>query len=196
MEVCFNCGSTRDITWDHIPPQNFFPSPKPSNLIKVKCCSACNQGFSMDDEAFRIFASSLKDRSLAGAWIWTNKVLNSSFRRSVKLKMHVAESLVKIGKSDTGMAFPKQRAINFLTRITKGLIKFHYPSIDYSLVNFRVTQIIPSQELLDNTLSKFVYDYKGEGVFRYWRGFYSSEKPESVWVYVFYDALMFLVEVN
>jgi hypothetical protein len=35
---------------DHVPPACIFPSPRPSNLITVPSCRACNLGYSKDDE--------------------------------------------------------------------------------------------------------------------------------------------------
>lgn len=35
---------------DHVPPACVFPSPRPSNLITVLSCRACNLGYSKDDE--------------------------------------------------------------------------------------------------------------------------------------------------
>ncbi len=52
--VCTYCGRAREITDDHVPPQNMFPSPRPPDLITVPACRRCNQGFSMEDEYFRI----------------------------------------------------------------------------------------------------------------------------------------------
>ena len=48
------CGHVGAITRDHIPPQNLFPSPRPSDLITVPSCQNCNKGFELDDEYFRL----------------------------------------------------------------------------------------------------------------------------------------------
>ena len=51
---CVYCGSVGETTDDHIPPENLFSKPRPSNLIKVPSCFPCNNGFSKDDEYFRL----------------------------------------------------------------------------------------------------------------------------------------------
>lgn len=51
--TCIYCGYEGFITRDHIPPQCFFPKPKPSNLITVPCCKKCHTKWSNDDEYFR-----------------------------------------------------------------------------------------------------------------------------------------------
>jgi hypothetical protein len=54
---CVYCGQIGPITYDHVPPQNIFGSPKPSNLIKVPSCFKCNNDASKDDEYFRLTLS-------------------------------------------------------------------------------------------------------------------------------------------
>jgi hypothetical protein len=53
-DVCVYCGSPDNLTTDHVPPDNIFPSPKPSCLITVRACKTCNSGASKDDEHFRM----------------------------------------------------------------------------------------------------------------------------------------------
>lgn len=201
MRKCYICGSFNNLTKDHVPPRNLFLEPLPNNLITVDCCLDCHKGFTLDDEAFRIFASSVINRSQAGEWIWKNKVMGSSFQRSPKLKKNVRKSLVPMRDSNTGVLYHgitlhESRVNPYLIRITKGLIRHFHPEVDYSKASFKVLMINPTQEIVGNTLSKFFYDERGNGAFRFWRAFYDADKPDSVWVYVFYDGLMFMVEVE
>ena len=46
---CIYCGGDAD-TRDHVPPKSFFPVPRPSDLITVPSCTACNRGFQLDDD--------------------------------------------------------------------------------------------------------------------------------------------------
>lgn len=52
--ICAYCGRAEPETMDHIPPQNLFPKPRPSNMITVPCCEGCRVGWSDDDEYFRV----------------------------------------------------------------------------------------------------------------------------------------------
>lgn len=52
-KTCIYCGSCEDMTIDHIPPKALFPEPRPSNMLTVPSCRACNESFSKDDEYFR-----------------------------------------------------------------------------------------------------------------------------------------------
>lgn len=203
MKNCYLCGSTDNLTKDHIPPKNLFPSPKPTNLITVWCCKKCNEKFSLIDESFRVFTSSVINRSTSGEWIWKNKVMKSSFKRSPKLKQATIKSLVPlqaeingIKVQQTGMTYPVKKTKEYLVRLTKGFTKHFNPEIDYSQVKFKVNNIIPSQQIVDMLYEKFFYVEKGNGVFRMWRMFVKDMGAKSVWVYVFYDGLMFMIEVN
>jgi hypothetical protein len=53
IDGCIYCGSIVDLTLDHVPPKCLFESPRPSNLITVRCCSICNKRFGVDDEYFK-----------------------------------------------------------------------------------------------------------------------------------------------
>jgi hypothetical protein len=50
---CYLCG-TPATTQDHIPPKCMFPKPRPTDLITVPSCCACNDKTKLDDEYFRL----------------------------------------------------------------------------------------------------------------------------------------------
>lgn len=52
-KACVYCGAAAAETFDHVPPKNLFPRPRPSNLITVPCCEPCRKTQSKDDEYFR-----------------------------------------------------------------------------------------------------------------------------------------------
>ncbi len=201
-ESCYLCGAIDDLTMDHVPPENLFPPPKPSNLITVPCCRPCNKSFDLDDEAFRVFASSVLGRSPAGARIWQEAVVGSSFRRSPKLRANVAKHLTKmVVKTDRGnfkalgILIPEDRATRYLVRLTKGLTRHFDPSIDYHDAVFDVTQLTPTLETIQLLMRTFPHAQRGEQVFRFWRGF-SDDNTMGLWVYAFYDAVCFMVTIE
>ena len=51
-DICAFCGK-QAVTDDHVPPKCLFPKPRPTNLITVRACKACNEGAKLDDEYFR-----------------------------------------------------------------------------------------------------------------------------------------------
>lgn len=203
MKSCYLCGSPENLTKDHIPPKNLFPTPKPKNLITVWCCKKCNQEFSLIDESFRVFVSSVINRSKSGEWIWNNKVIGSSFKRSPKLKQATLKSLIPLQTKtngitiqETGMTYPIEKTKKYLVKLTKGFTRHFNPEINYTQAKFKVSNIIPNQQIADMLYEKFFYVEKGNGVFRMWRMFVKDLGAKSVWVYVFYDGLMFMIEVE
>jgi hypothetical protein len=52
-DECAYCGSTTQLTRDHVPPRSFFPTPPPPDLITVPSCEKCNAGFQGDEEYAR-----------------------------------------------------------------------------------------------------------------------------------------------
>ncbi|MDO8618339.1 MAG: HNH endonuclease [Candidatus Daviesbacteria bacterium] len=203
MKSCYLCGSTENLTKDHIPPKNLFPTPKPKNLITVWCCKKCNEKFSLIDESFRVFTSSVINRSQSGTRIWNEKVMQSSFKRSPKLKTATIKSLVLIETEingikvqETGMTYPIKKTKAYLVRLTKGFTRYFNPEIDLSDAEFKVSNIIPNQQIVDMLDAKYFYVERGDGVFRMWRMFVKDKGAESLWVYVFYDGLMFMIKVN
>jgi hypothetical protein len=86
---------------------------------------------SLEDEAFRLWVTFAKDRSSDGEWIWKNKVLESSLKRSPKLRQNVKEHFKMLNANLPGwtvplptFSIPPERADKFLHRITKGLLLF------------------------------------------------------------------------
>ena len=126
---CYLCESETDLTKDHVPPKNLFRKPLPSNLITVPCCKRCNGSFSKMEEQLRILVSAGINRSADGEWIWKNKVVESSFRRSPALKSHVSKNLlvskVKLPMGITEMpilTMDAQLVKKCLIKITRGLM--------------------------------------------------------------------------
>lgn len=200
-DKCYLCGATENLTRDHIPPVGFFVPPLPDDLITVPCCRNCNDAFANDDEAARAFLSAYRWQSEKGMWIWKNKVVGSTLKRSPKLAGHIRASLLPLPvKTDKGVEimpaiqFPVERMNRWMIRITRGLLAKFYPEIDSSSMNFDVQQITPSQEIADFMFETMKYDQRGDGVFRFWRGVVADD-PDStgIWSYVFYDGMCFSV---
>lgn len=54
ISQCAYCNTEGPVTRDHIPPKNLFAPPRPSDLVTVPCCEPCRDGWSGDDEYFRL----------------------------------------------------------------------------------------------------------------------------------------------
>lgn len=199
---CYLCGQEGDLTVDHVPPKGFFPSPKPSNLITVPCCKACNLSYSKDDEATRAWFSALIGRSEAGEWIFENKVITGIVRRSPAFRESLL-STIKDGSllTEDGVIeaasfdIPWDRTEKFLIRCTKGLLHFHYPEYVYADDLFAVRHIALTRghlESLSSIRDLLQYDERGNGVFQYRHGLTVSKKS-GFWILVFYEAIAFVV---
>jgi hypothetical protein len=95
---CAYCGREAPITKDHIPPQNLFPDPKPSNLITVPCCEECRSAWSDDDEYFRLAVVSASNQYDGSHAEKVNETVLRSLRKPNKggFARLVRESLMKI----------------------------------------------------------------------------------------------------
>ena len=199
---CYLCGSTVSLTADHVPPKGFFPQPRPTNLITVSCCKACNNSFSKDDEAMRLWLSANIARSKAADWIWENKVLPRTVVRSPTLVDKMLESSRDVvfstdaGEQEaTAFEIPADRVERFVVRVTKGLLRHYFPDYDYSSATFDVRSIPPtasSLALLNDVKERLDYDFRGEGVFQFRRGL-TDTKESGVWLLLFYESTLFLV---
>ncbi len=198
MPVCYLCAAGGKLTRDHVPPESFFPDPKPKDLITVPCCRRCNESYSLDDEAFRLWITAPPNISEAGKWIQQKKVFESSFKRSPKLvenvKKHIQEIEVDGNKIDL-ITIPQDRAERFLVRLTKGLLAYFYPEFHRDSQEYRVANLTMLKDgwngigiLRDHA----IYDVRGEGVFQF-RRHVELESERGYWMFCFYEASLFIV---
>jgi hypothetical protein len=146
-----------------------------------------------------VFLSAFKGQSSAGKWVWKNKVVASTFKRSPLLKSAVAKTLRTVtvrGTSGTynerAITIPKDRVNRYLIRIAKGLIFKFYPHTDYFKQEFSVEQLKVNETIISMLSANFIYDERGDGVFRFYRAIAENNKF-GAWVYIFYDQACFLV---
>lgn len=84
--LCVLCGENRPVTREHVPPKNLFLPPRPKNTITVPVCDKCNHSYHLDDEYFRIYVTVGAEPGTRLERLWKEKVVNSSFERSPRLK--------------------------------------------------------------------------------------------------------------
>lgn len=133
---CAYCGAIGSVTRDHVPPQNLFPEPLPTDLITVPACDACNSAFKLDDEYFRLAITSGIDgeafpRELEHSVKAIKKLADPKKRRFAQ-RMLAAQRLVEV-KSPAGIhlghvpahVVDGGRVIKVVKRIVRGLY-FHH----------------------------------------------------------------------
>jgi hypothetical protein len=195
---CYLCGATEQLTRDHIPPRNLFPPPRPTNLITVDCCEACNNGMKLSDERMRVFLAAPVGRSLAGDQVWRDGVVQRSFERSDSLRRRFALSMTEVIalRDDVisphqAITIPQEEAKAYIVRITKGLLRHFYPGLDYRTHSFSVDHLEPSADNVGMLIARFRHDSRGDGVFRFFRGVV-LEPCMGIWVYFFYERVCFM----
>lgn len=200
QDKCYLCGSENNLTKDHVPPKNLFRGPLPSNLITVSCCRACNVSFSKIEEQLRIFVSAAINRSADGKWIWENKVVESTLRRSSALRSQVAKDLL-IGNVKGNIELPiltmdAQLVNKCLIKITRGLMTHFYPSLNHSALEFaafELNQFKVTPDWIRSLGAPYTYDERGNGQFRFLRALVEDDNRCGHWIYIFYDSISFVV---
>jgi hypothetical protein len=92
---CVYCSELAE-TNDHVPPKCLFPRPRPSDLITVPSCLACNQGAGADEEYF--LASMMFTEAgtcPAGRALWQEKI-RRMYAKNLGLRYRIAASLRRV----------------------------------------------------------------------------------------------------
>ena len=121
-------------------------------MITAPLCSACHSPLKKTDEAMGVWFAAAAGASTSGKWIWRNKVLPSTFRRSPKLLANIRKRHFRPIRLDTPegevaggvVTMPRGRAIAFIRRLTKGLLYTFHPDYDYFPDFFTVDYRLPT----------------------------------------------------
>ena len=199
---CYLCGRQNPETRDHIPPRGFFPPPRPSDLITVPCCNACNAAFSPEDEYFRLVLSSLIGRSPAGDMVWEERVVPRSLKRLPdEVDTNFCSTRDVLLQTEAGpleavsFEIDRARTERYAVRLTKGLLTHYFPEYDYLSCSFevRLVSLTPANlESLAPYRDMLQFDERGDRVFRY-RFSLTDTKKSGLWMLTFYDAVLILV---
>jgi len=196
-ESCYLCGTTENLTRNHIPPRNLFPRPRPTNLITVDCCKSCNHAMKLSDERMRVFLAAPAGRSQAGDQVW-KRVVQSSFHRSDSLRIQFAKSMTPVLALRNGVisphpaiTYPQDEAKQYIVRITKGLLRYFYSNIDCAGHVFQIDMVEPSADNDGMLIASFIYDCRGADVFQFFR-LVEDSTGVGVWVYFFYERVCFM----
>jgi len=136
-------------------------------------------------------------------WIWKNRVMERTFKRSPKLRRYVVEKHLRQMTVETPrgpvvanvMTMPQGQVIPFIRRLAKGFLYCFYPDYDYFGDNFNVVYRLPTQETvsamtdLATRLSRRSF---GKDVFRVWHGPAQDSPKSGVLILLFYDAVCFV----
>ena len=187
------------MTRDHIPPKNLFKPPLPTNLITITACHNCNNSYSLDEEYFRACVATQGYDNETGKWIWDEKVIRSTLRRSPLLRKQLIQHTFSLPVYSTSHLYMgRQRAILYncnrinhvVEKITKGLFTVYQPTVNLKELQFDV-----SLSGMDMELVSFLKQMPGKSIandaFIFWRSFNEKDLRESVWYMLFYKQTLF-----
>jgi hypothetical protein len=211
--MCVYCVAEPASTDDHIPPRCLFPSPKPSNAIKVPCCKECNSRFSRDDVYFRDCLSLWQETSNHPAMREVAEAMLRSFKKQKQepytrslLKKVIDVDMVTKGGIYTGKAnalkIDSKRIAGVVGRIVRGLFFHEYGEI-LCPVHQAVAMPLVEEHFQDADQRKSILGIcdhlrstprttLGQGVFSYWHHRYDDDPYKSLWLLLFYEKMAFL----
>ncbi len=201
MKACYLCGAPADDK-DHVVAKQFFPKPRPTNLITLPTCTRCNRSHADDEELLRAFVVGRGYSHPAARRIWRERIMPSfenkpRFRSSLVAQLRPvdirSEAGLYLGTADQ-LRVRKDRVDRVLAKMTRGLY-LHHEDRELGDVDFD-TYLDPQPNFWDALQKTFRMSIKaelGDGVFTYWRGIAADEPDASVWFFLFYEHAMFVV---
>lgn len=209
---CVYCGTMENLTRDHAVPKSFFPEPRPSNLITVPSCRACNESFSLDEEycltklvlrddlsdhpnvpylltkIFRGFEKGKKGRFLL------------ALRRDTKPVDAYSDGGIFLGKR-IGYTAKLERIERVVEKIIKSLFFHHQQKripADYKISVFYTRSLNPviavqaQIKVILNMLASEPSRILGDKVFSYKFRVLDDDPLSSLWVMIFFGKVIFL----
>jgi len=185
-----------------VPPKGLFPSPAPSNLITVTSCRKCNEGYSKDEEYFRVIVTSLAgtEHHPDAKALFQSKIIRGLERRP-KLATKVMATIVPVDiyceekKIGTVPAYDicAPEFDRVMVKLLRGLLHHETGLLVPSDFFVRWDVILTPLTLppgLFAALQNCPLKSFGEGVFRY-QVYVSPGTAGSFWLLSFYDGVVF-----
>lgn len=198
---CVYCGTLGEITYDHVPPKNLFPRPRPSNLITVPSCKRCNNSASKDDEYLR---NSIVMRSDVGEHEAANMVLSTALsalarpqQRMFNREFTEGISVVWLRSMVSDLIAPAlaytvkmKRLIRVFNRIARGL--YYHERKERIPTMCSVVSLMDIDDtdwhIIDSLMSQ-PYKSIGDGVFSYRPRYAEDSRFAAFWQIVLYDSI-------
>jgi len=201
VSECVYCGKLGEITQDHVPPKNLFPSPRPSNLITVPSCKRCNHSASKDDEYLRniLVMNSGVGRHEAGKSVLATALSALARPQQRKFNREFIEgiSVVWLQSMVSGLIAPvpvyavdMKRLNRVFNRITRGL--YYHERKERMPIDTLMASCIDAAasdwHIIDSIISQ---EYKsiGGGVFSYRSWYAEDSRFTTIWQFVLYDSI-------
>ena len=173
---CYLCGAPAT-TRDHIPPLGVFPEPRPTDLITVPACCACNRDSSLHDQYFRVVVAAGSSDSPQSTALLHQRII-PRMRKTPALIVDFMSSIRRVDVHSAGgiylgraPAFPfnRFRIQVVIDKIVRGLFFKHTKrrlATDYVVADFHYNP--PIQASLQNAITRLPLFTVGDGsVFSY-----------------------------
>jgi hypothetical protein len=206
---CIYCGSTAQLTVDHVPPKGIFPEPRSSDLVTVPACRPCNKLYELDDEYFRMAMTISAETNPVAVDLWRAKVVKGTLKRSPKLKATLLDTLHQVGlETQAGILIGKIPAVSLeapridrvARRIVTALHWVHYGAVPRPGVRMRVVSgsDLRYRELFDRLIALDLFQGRelhtiGGGVFRYAFARTAESADWEAWLLLFYSVAPLLL---
>jgi hypothetical protein len=203
---CYLCGAPAT-TRDHIPPLGLFSEPRPTDLITVPACCACNNKTKLDDEYFRLMVAAGSNDSPQSIAILHQRII-PRMRKTPALIVDFMSSIRRVDVHSAGgiylgqvpeFPFNRSRIQVVIDKIVRGLFfknTKHRLATDYVVADFHYNP--PIQASLQNAITRLPLFTVGDGsVFSYCFSLSDTAESESYWFLMFYnDTSLFVTQTN
>ncbi len=204
---CIYCGATKDLDSDHVPPKSVFPPPRPSDLITVPSCRACNKGFQKDDEYFKVSLTLRQDiqhrpaakilmEGLRRSW---ERPEGRAFTRYLQNRIHFFETppeLKAVGVQYSAQLTDGPRLNRAVARTVQGLFYHEHKRplrADYRACGL-VYELLRAEQrhMLDIMLRGTEPRSIAGGDFMYASNCHATDADSTVWLLLFYGGAGFV----
>jgi len=180
-KLCALCCSFKAKTKDHIPPKSIFKKPRPTNLITVPSCNACNNEASKNDEYFLHFLTTsispeehsdikylLQNKTIAAIKRDEAKTYRKYFLESFSYENAFSKSGKFLGKVPI-RKIEANRVLDVVKRIGKGLY-YHIKGKPIPVNANMEVSMLESDNFLNNLQDSFEFFEPikiGDNIFEY-----------------------------
>lgn len=177
---CIFCGRNAGTTKDHVPPKSLLRKPYPADLLTVPSCGACNNGFSKNEEYFRLIVVGLMCHTPEAEQLFDGS-MSRSMNRNTNMEELMFGALQPAGTAVI-LDADYSRIFRIADKIARGL-EFLTTGVAYPIAQkFHV---------------EFAEVQCGSSKTAYGPDF-TYQRPSNVlngWEFTFFDSVRFLVQV-
>ena len=184
-----------------------FPEPRPTDLITVPACCACNNKTKLDDEYFRLVVAAGSQDSPHSTTLLHQRII-PRMRKTPALIIDFMKSIRRVDVHSVGgiylgqapeFSFNRSRIQVVIDKIVRGLFFKHTKrrlATDYVVADFHYKP--PIQESSQEAITRLPLFTVGDGsVFSYCFCLSDVAKSESYWFLMFYnDTSLFVTQTT